>query len=393
MAETTHLEFHPLTFAEEPDGVTVGRSDIASYALLPTDGAELLRRLTGGMPVQEAADWYRAEFGERIDMADFVDSLRELGFVRADGEASASIRPVRLRALGKAVFSPVAWVCYAVLAGAAVVAMVSEPELRPRVHNVFFSPSLVLVQLVLAAVQLPAVLWHESLHMLAGRRLGLPTRLGVGRRWYYFVFETELNSLLGVPRAKRYLPFLAGMVGDLLLACLLTLLAAADLPGGLSWVGRLALAVAYLTLLRLAWQFYLFLRTDLYYVLTTALGCTNPHEATTAYLRAKLLWLPGVRLSTVDSQDFSPRDRKVAPWFAVITAAGVAFLVVTAVFVVLPMLLEFTHRVGAALSGGAARAGFWDSLLSLVLLAVQFVVLPLLAGRRPSSPTREDTAP
>src|SRR5256885_13240750 len=102
MAETTHLEFHPLTFAEEPDGVTVGRSDIASYALLPSDGAELLRRLTGGMPVREAADWYRAEFGERIDMADFVDSLRELGFIRADREASASSRPVRLRALGKA---------------------------------------------------------------------------------------------------------------------------------------------------------------------------------------------------------------------------------------------------------------------------------------------------
>jgi hypothetical protein len=183
------------------------------------------------------------------------------------------------------------------------------------------------------------------------------------------------------------------MIGDLLLAAALTLVAAADLAGGLSWVGRLALAVAYLTLLRLAWQFYLFLRTDLYYVLTTALGCTNPHAATSAYLREKFRWVPGIRQSTVDELDWSPRDRRVAPWFAAITAAGAIFLGVTAVLVVLPMGAEFVHRVGSALSGGTARARFWDSLLSLVLLAVQFVVLPLLAGRRTQpSPIREESA-
>jgi len=33
MPETaTHLEFHPLTFAEEPDGITVGRADIESFS-------------------------------------------------------------------------------------------------------------------------------------------------------------------------------------------------------------------------------------------------------------------------------------------------------------------------------------------------------------------------
>ncbi|TDV56279.1 hypothetical protein [Actinophytocola oryzae] len=384
---TTVLDFHPLTFADEPDGVTVGRPDTGDYVLLPTDGAALLRKLSGGMPVTEAEDWYRTEFGERVDMADFVDSLRELGFVRAGDEELLRVGAPRWQRLGRAAFSPLAWLCYAVIVGASVVAMVAEPALRPRVANVFFSPSLVVVQLALVFVQMPAVLWHECYHMLAGRRLGLHSRLGVGRRWYYFVFETELNGLHGVPRAKRYLPMLAGMVGDLVLYGCLVLVAAADLSGGLSPVGRFALAVAYVMLLRLVWQCYLNLRTDLYFVLTTALGCTDPHAATMAYLREKFRAVPGVRPSTVDLAEFSPRDRRVAPAFAVVTAAGFALLVLTAVLTVLPVAVEFVRQSGAALSAGATEPRFWDSVVSLVLLVAQFVVLPSLAGK---STTRKE---
>ena len=396
MSETTHLEFHPLTFAEEPDGVTVGRADIASYVLLPTDGAALLRKLAGGMSMHAASDWYHARYGDTVDMDDFVHSLRELGFVRADGEARAETLPVRLQALGRAAFSPLAWLCYGGIVIAAVVAMTVEPVLRPSVQHVFFSPSLVAVQVVLTLVQLPALLWHESFHMLAGRRLGLPTRLGTGRRWYFFVLETELDGLLGVPRRKRYLPYLAGMLADLVLFCGLILVAAADLPGGMSWLGRLALAVAYVGLLRLAWQFLLFLRTDLYYVLTTALGCTNLHEATSAYLRRKFHALPGVHPSAADDQDWSPRDRRVAPWFAWITASGAVLLIVAAVFAVVPIGVEFAARVGAALTTGTAQAQFWDSLVSVLVVLVLFIILPLLAGRQrrdgtmPHSPIQEE---
>ncbi|GAB3463112.1 hypothetical protein [Actinophytocola sediminis] len=388
----THLDFHPLTFVAEPDGVTVGRPDIGSFVQLPADGAELLRRLADGLSTTDAATWYATEFGETVDLEDFVDSLRELGFVRTGDDSPAEATTVSLRTAGRAAFSPVAWLCYAGVLGVAVVAMVAEPVLRPHYHNVFFTSSLVIVQLVLALAQLPAALLHEFCHMLAGRRLGLPSRLGVGRRWYYFVFETELNGLLGVPRAKRYLPFLAGMVGDLVLFGCLMVVAVVDLPGGLSLAGRFALAVAYVTLLRLAWQFYLLLRTDLYYVLTTALGCTNPHEATVVYLRRKFRSLPGVRPSDVDFADFSPRDRKTAPAFAWITAGGVLALLVTAVFAVVPIAVEFVERVGSALAAGATQARFWDSLISLALLVVQFVVLPLLAGGSSTptpSPTRE----
>jgi hypothetical protein len=378
----TGLEFHPLTYVTEPDGVLVGRADTESYALLPADGAELLRRLADGTPLPEAEVWYRTAFGEPVDMADFVETLHELGFVRESGERVAEAAPVRLQALGRAVFSPLAWIVYALIIAACVVVMVRDPQLRPHGRNLFFSPSLVIVQLVLAVVQMPLALWHEGAHVLAGRRLGLPTGLGVGRRLYFFVFETRLTGLLGVPRARRYLPFLAGMLADAVLFAALTLVAALDFADGPSWAGRLALAVAFLCLPRLVWQFLVFLRTDVYYVLVTALGCGNLHEVAKACLRHRLRVLPGTRRPDWEEDRWSPRERALAPWFAVLSAVGVGFLLAGAGLLLFPVMAEFVTRFAAGLAHGTlGGARFWDSVVAVLIAVLEFAVLPLLAGR------------
>lgn len=406
------LEFHPLTFVEERDGVLVGRADVESYAVLPADGVALLNQLSGGVSPEDAAMWYEATFGEPIDIADFVATLYELGFIRVDGQHTAEPEQVRYQLLGRLVFSPVAWIGYIAVIVAGVIAMTARHGLRPSTHHVFFCSSLVVIQVVLALVQMPVSLWHEWFHVLAGRRLGLPTRLGVGRRLYFFVFETHLNGLLGVLRSKRYLPFLAGMLADLLLFSGLTLTAvAADgLHGTFSWIGKLALAVAYIILLRLAWQFYLFLRTDLYYVFVTACGCTDLHGATSAYMYARvarmvrlahpdklapLTWIPGLRQllvlgsAPVDETAWSPRDRAVAPWFALITLAGTVFLVAGVVFAVVPVLVEFVSRIVDGLAGGTVGSSrFWDAAVTLLMAIIQFGVLPTVAGRRSRATNR-----
>ncbi|AGL17012.1 hypothetical protein [Actinoplanes sp. N902-109] len=378
---TTTLEFHPLTYVTERDGITVGRIDAASFALLPEDGVALLRRLADGMPPEEAGRWYEQTYGDPVDLVDFIDTLRELGFIRAAGEPPAVAPQVRFRRLGRLAFSWPAWVGYAILLLAGVIALAQEPQLRPHATNVFFVPSLLAVQIGLALCQSPAILWHEFFHLLAARRLGLPTRMRVGRRLYYAVVETELDALLTVPARKRYLPMLAGLLADALVFAALVLAARADLAGGLSWPGRLALAVAYTVLLRMSWQFYVFLRTDLYFVATTALGCTNLHEVSMAWLRDRFRRLPGVHPADTDDTDWSPRDRQLAPWFALITCAGVGALLVTVTLWTAPLVLEFAGRVVSALSGGST-AGFWDSVASLTLVLAEIVVLPLVAGRK-----------
>jgi hypothetical protein len=376
--QETRLAFHRLTYVPERDDVMVGRPETESYVVLPDDGAQLLRQLADGMPVAAAADWYRERFGEPIDIGDFVETLIDLGFVRGAGEAEAESRPVKLQALGRAMFSPVAWVCYAFLAAATVFAVVHYPVLRPQPRNVFFVPYLIVVQIVLLVAQTPGLFLHEWFHVMAGRRRGVPARLGVGRRLFFVVFETELNGLLSLPRRQRYLPFAAGMVADVLFFCGLTL-AAAALQDGPGWLWRLLLAIAYVSVLRLAWQLCLFLRTDPYYVLSTALGCVNLAEAASAYLRGKINWrrTAGPR---PDDDVWSPRDQAMAPWYALLNVCGTAALMAVLLTGVIPVVVEFVRRLADGLAHRSVAGPFWDAAVTLAIAVLQVGVLPLLAG-------------
>src|SRR4051794_24552775 len=226
--ETVLLAY--LTFVEEVDGVMVGRPDNGSYALFPPEGAEAVRRLIDGQTPEEVSTWFTQTYGGGLDVDDFLATLDELGFVLAPDDSGPAGPPVvRFQRLGKAVFSPLAWCIWTGITIIAVVLMVRNPELRLSYRNLFFTPHLAVMTVVLAVSQIPCVLLHESFHALAGRRLGLPSRLRIGRRYYYVVAETELDALHSVPRRARYLPFLAGIVADVLLMAVLTIAGAAAL--------------------------------------------------------------------------------------------------------------------------------------------------------------------
>jgi hypothetical protein len=158
--------------------------------------------------------------------------------------------------------------------------MARHHDLAPRYTNLFFSSYMTIVVIGVFFGQFPLLLVHEWFHTLAGRRLGLSSSLGIGRRLYFMVFETSLDGLVTVPRRKRYLPILAGMLADLLVVAIFTMVAGLlrRSDGSQPMVGAICLAMAFATLLRFAWQFYFYLQTDLYLLIVTALGCVDLHK-------------------------------------------------------------------------------------------------------------------
>jgi hypothetical protein len=382
------LRFPPLTFLDDGEDVVVGRRDVDSYAVLPRDGAALLRRLQDGAAPGEAADWYAREFGEDVDIADFVDSLRELGLLQDDGppgDHPQPTAPVRFQRLGAAVFSAPAWAAYVALLLAAVTVVALDPHLAPRHQHVFFTDSLVVVELTLFVLQVPLVLLHELAHVLAGRRLGLRTEVRLSRRLYYLVIETVMNGLVSVPRAQRYLPMLAGMLADLLVVAACTVAAwllrgpVADVP----WAAGLFLALALTTLLRIAWQLYFFLRTDVYHLLTTVLGCVDLHTVARQYLGNAVNRRLGRTHRLVPEDAWHPRDRRAARWYAPLVVAGYALAIGLLVLVLVPIAWTFLSSAFGRVFLGEATSGaqFWDSAVLLTLNVAQLVLAGVLALR------------
>ncbi|HEV2640306.1 MAG TPA: hypothetical protein VGX23_34555 [Actinocrinis sp.] len=390
----TVLSLYPLTYLDEADEVTVGCAQTESYVVLPADGAALLRRLGAGASLAEAAAWYLAEYHESVNIDEFVEALIELEFLRppdrdgrppAPGSAPAAARPVRWQRLGRAVFSPIGALGMIALLAAWAAAMVRSPGMVPENHDVFFTRYISIIELVTFLGQFPLLLIHESFHALAGRRLGLRSTLSIGRRLYYVVFLTNLDGLVTVPRRKRYLPMLAGMLADLLVIAVLGLIAdATRLPGGaLSLTGGICLALGYTTVLRLSWQFYFYLETDLYYVAVTVLGCVDLQKTARNVLRNRWNTLRRRPGALLDPADWHPRDREIARWYSWLVLGGWTFSLALLPIIMIPIAYRMLTTVGDRLVHPSAQtaAGLSDSIVFFALNLTQIVVIWWLVRR------------
>jgi hypothetical protein len=286
-------------------------------------------------------------------MAGFVAALRELRLIREEREPEAAAPvPVRGQRLGRALFGVPAAILYVAVMAAAVLVCALDGRMLPRTGNVFFVDSLVIVAVAVFAGQMALTGLHEVFHVLAGRRLGIRSRVRISRRMYFVVLETNLDGLAVVPRRQRYLPILAGLLADALVVGGLTVIA--YLTRGSTVVSGLCLALAFTTLPRMAWQFYLFLRTDVYHLIATATGCVDLDTTARGLIGNRVNALLGRRDRLRDESDWHPSDLRVARWYAPVMVIGYAWMLVVLVLVLVPLVLHF-----------------WQSTLLLALTVTQ----------------------
>lgn len=369
------VALHSLTFLEENGEVTVGRADTGSYVVLPADGAELLHQLEAGLTQRQAAQWYIDTYGEQADVADFVAGLDEVGFLRAADEAPDADGPVRWQRLGKAVFSPVGGACFAVLLAVWCVLMIRHPVFVPGYRQLFVSQYLTVIELVAFFGQFPLLLLHEAAHGLAGRRLGLPTTLSVSNRLYFVVLVTSMDALVGVERRKRWLPMLAGILTDLAGCAVLTVIAWLTMNGGqLTLIGKVALALSMTSVLRIIWQFYFYLQTDLYYVAVTVMHLVDLQTVARQMLRNRFRRLLRLDHGLADESAWHPRDRAVARWYSWLMLAGYGFSIGSLAVIGVPTVIRMASLCIDAVRGGQP-ARETDLSIFLALNVAQIIVL------------------
>lgn len=387
------VRLHALTYLDEGEEVTVGRGDIDSYCVLPADGAALLRELEAGRTPRDAQVWFESTYGIGVDIVDFLGAISELDLLLVVDEVAPEIAPVRWQRLGRACFSRPAMIGYAALIAVAVALMFRDTRLVPHYSNLFFTDYVTVLELTLFLGQLPLILFHESAHALAGRRLGLRSSLSLGRRLYFVVFQTSLDGLVTVPRRQRYLPLLAGLLADLVVVALFTMVAAVSAgPEGIPWWGGLFLALAFTTLLRSVWQFYFYLETDIYQVFVTVLGCNNL-QAVTRRLIANRWWrLLGRPERAKDESRWHPRDVAVGRWYMWLVLFGYSVAIATLVWAAVPAMFTFLGLVADKIfTAGADWSQLLDGWLFLLLNLVQVgIVVGLMIrerSRRKTKPT------
>jgi hypothetical protein len=139
--------------------------------------------------------------------------------------------------------------------------------------------------------------------------------------------------------------------------------------------------------LRIAWQFFFYLRTDLYALVSTVLGCVDLHTTARRLLgyrvRRSLDRLLGRRPGPApDEADWHPIDRRTARWYSWLILVGYPVSIATLLAAALPVAYRMiTGAVGRLTGSGASWDGLLDSFAFLTLNLGQVLFAVWLAAR------------
>src|SRR5258708_6872910 len=138
------------------------------------------------------------------------------------------------------------------------------------------------------------------------------------------VAETDMTGLWSVPRRQRYMPLFAGILTDSVSGALLVLLLYAQHSGwiaiGLLWE-RVTRAMIFAYFIRIMWQTFFFVRTDLYYVIANCFNCKNLLNDTQDFLRNQAGRVVTI-FRSVDQSSIPAYERRIIHIYSIAWLAG-----------------------------------------------------------------------
>jgi len=393
------VQLFPLIRRPEGEEFVVGRTDTNAFIYLPAEGVALIDLLEQGLSLQQAQDEFARQHGETPDIADFVQSLAELGFVQStsSGElaevvaanTAAAVPGGHLAGIPQPVAArffvrPLLWLYMLYIAGAVAI-VAGTTGYVPRSLDQLWHPWVMVSVLGMLSFNVVQTFLHEMAHLLAARSRGVASRMGLSRRLLELVAVTDISGLYAVPIADRYLPYLAGMIWDALVgASFVYLLKLSD--SGLLPLPHLGYTAAkagvFICTTRLLWQLQVHLKTDLYYILANWLQARNLQADSLGYLGN--LWSRlRRRPATYDLSALPRRELRVVSRYSSLLVGLLALYWVSFVLLQIPFYVATVPRALRQLTAGWAAnpAGFGDSLIFLFTLGLNYGLLLYLLLR------------
>lgn len=171
-------------------------------------------------------------------------------------------------------------------------------------------------------------------------------------------------------KRDRYRAFLAGSLVDATSASLFVGLLWAHQRAGLGFSPlelEVLSACLLIYLLRILWQCFFFVRTDFYFVVTTAFNCKSLLDDTTNYLRNRSSALLGLSRPVVDQSHIPSGEMRVIRWYSLVWLAGRVIAFASLLFITFPILWRYVRGIAPMLVGDRSTYGVLDAVIFGVL--------------------------
>ncbi|WP_336717882.1 hypothetical protein [Asaia bogorensis] len=344
----------PLDYNKEGDGYYVGNRYLNEYYLIPEEGVQLLIKLTECGALSKLYE-DKSIILDNASVLEFIDEMVAIGFVyKSECEAlyhdvianiykiDKALSPSKLEMfLTKYLYIRWSIFAYCVVGCVTCYELWNNPKLRPRSTDLFFPHDLSAHLIVLLLLGFIVAMAHECAHLFAARRAGVATTMGFGNRMWHLVALVDMSGLWSISRPKRYLPLMAGMLSDGLIFCLSTIFLNFAIKFKISlFLESTLYALQFQILLGVAWQFSVFMKTDVYFILCNFFQ--NPNlEKNSLTLYKKMI--SGIWENNIPVSEWIASCKTNLPSliYGAFWVFGRIWALYTLVFLILPILYKY----------------------------------------------------
>jgi putative peptide zinc metalloprotease protein len=368
------------------DEYTIGDPHTGEFLRVPKVAVDVIEWLNGQNSIGEVVEAVNKKYNEDVDVIDFVMTLLDCKLVYSiDGQVLHSTinrKPLTILCrLGSFFFSKV-FVSFYVLSFIAVISLfVVSPSLFPKFKDLFIYETVGVSTLNIVIVAWILTLVHEVGHLLAASKENISTRIRLNLRMIWLVAETDMTGLWARPKNNRYIPFFAGMMWDVVIifTCLIIQLATNHpLIIGYSKL------IVFLVLFAFLFQFIIFLRTDIYFVVSNWKNTSALHQNSLMFLSKTIL-----KKDIPDWDHLPEYEKKNAVWFGFLYGIGGIIAISLFLYFQVPPVLYGVSLVYKSLTVyGIDSYYFWDSAIVLFVFILQGIVW--LFGLRTSLRQRKE---
>lgn len=371
--ENSTFELVPLKIHANKKNIIVEDIQAEEFYEMSPASVDAINAIQRGVPLREIELSLVNKYpNEDIDINEFIHSLLQLQLItKIDGHTVLERTPQKKventeesrwpNAIGKVMFRSPFILLYVIAVVFSLGTLIARPEYIPDLHSMHMFGSMTLNVVVWAGISLFLLALHEFSHFLAARSFDVSAKYGFGHRLYFLVLETDISNVWRLQPKQRLIPYLAGMMNDFVMLSITLALRMffPEMPDLLYEV--LELSGLYLCIM-LVFQTFVFMKTDLYYVIETISGTLNLKERTDAWLKSLF-----------------HKNRGQEAWFvkvySVIYGSGLLFSIWLLVTVAYPQFLHFLEHARDYLSYPVTNFYFWDGVLFLIFNGLSLALL------------------
>lgn len=297
LRKNSQVKSVPLIKCKKGETIIIGTYDYNSSFVKTSDlGVEAIELLNKGYCVGDVQQIMSEKYRKEISIKSLILTMYEANLFLAFDDRQLYLSKKRshfvkspLPKISQYLFSKTAYVLYACVCCLAIFCVAYRPILLSSIREYLKGHY---IQYAIAAIFIGWLLTlkHEFFHYLAALSLGVPSCIRFGTRYFLLVMETDVSGLYMVEKSKRYKVYLAGIMSDLLTICCLICIKAFLFLNNIQ-TGLVAIfidIVIVFSFIGILFQFNIFLKTDLYFVLADFINIENLYTKSGAIIKSFL---------------------------------------------------------------------------------------------------------